>query len=194
MTPTRLKYIISLSALVLLLIHVIWPEVTVDGVTLVLLGLSIVPWLTPLFKAVEFPGGWKLEFQDLERMGAKAEALGLVSPPEPGDGEHEYAFQLVAPKDPNLALAGLRIEIETRLRRLADENGIEEWKGRDLSTLLGLLSQATVLSSQEATAFSDLAGLIGMAVHGAQVDTKAANWAMQVGPRLLRSLDARLST
>jgi len=28
---------------------------------------AIVPWLSPLFKSIELPGGWKVEFQELKR-------------------------------------------------------------------------------------------------------------------------------
>jgi len=43
------------------------------------------------------------------------------------------------------------------------------------------------------TVLSDMIGLLNAAVHGAEVDSKAADWAMEVGPRLLKALDERIS-
>jgi len=38
----------------------------------------------------------------------------------------------------------------------------------------------------------DLVGLLNNAVHGAKVDHRAATWAIETGPRLLRALDQKL--
>ena len=34
--------------------------------------------------------------------------------------------------------------------------------------------------------------LLNSAVHGAKVDSRSANWAIDIGPRLLTSLDERV--
>jgi len=47
--------------------------------------VAVVPWFAPLFKSLEFPGGWKVEFQELQKAAIRAEqagsdsAFGLVS-------------------------------------------------------------------------------------------------------------------
>jgi hypothetical protein len=38
----------------------------------------------------------------------------------------------------------------------------------------------------------DMIGLLNSAVHGAIVDQNTANWAVNVGPELLASLDKRI--
>jgi hypothetical protein len=58
---------LTLGALVLVAIHLIWPDVRIDSITLVLLAVALLPWLSPLFKSIELPGGWKFEFQEFKR-------------------------------------------------------------------------------------------------------------------------------
>jgi len=52
------------------------------------------------------------------------------------------------------------------------------------------LSGSTQALSPEASAtLADMTGLLNSAVHGASVDPRATNWAMSVGPRVLKALD-----
>jgi hypothetical protein len=46
--------------------HAIWPGVKIDGVTLGLIGLAILPWLAPIIKSVELPGIGKIELQEVK--------------------------------------------------------------------------------------------------------------------------------
>ena len=57
---------ISCGSLVLVGLHPIWPGISLDAVTLILLGAAVVPWLLPLFKSLKLPGGWEVEFQELQ--------------------------------------------------------------------------------------------------------------------------------
>ena len=112
--PSRhLRGIVTFGALLVALIHLLWPTLAIDAITLVLIMLAVVPWLAPVFKSLEFPGGWKFEFQELQDAAARAQAAGLLagSPPQPA-AQNLMRFAYM---DPNLALAWLRIEIEKRL-------------------------------------------------------------------------------
>ncbi len=184
----RLRQFVTLGALVLALVHLIWPALAIDAITLALVVIAVVPWLAPIFKSLEFPGGWKVEFQELQKAAERAGQAGLLAPTPQMVTETDYTFQRVAEQDPNLALAGLRIEIEKRLVALAEKRGIEV-RGRGLGQLLRLLSERNALSQQERSVLADLAGLLNSAVHGATVDRRGADWAIEVGPRLLRALD-----
>lgn len=57
---------ISVLALALAAVHLLVPDVEIDAITLTLVGLAIVPWLAPLVKSVELPGGWKFELRELK--------------------------------------------------------------------------------------------------------------------------------
>ena len=187
-TLKRLRQVVTLGALAVALIHLVFPQLAIDSITLVLLVIALVPWLAPIFKSLEFPGGWKVEFQELQKAAQKAEAAGLLAPAAPVAPDMEYSFQRAADQDPNLALAGLRIEIEKRLVALAQKTGIET-RGRGVAHLLRVLNEHNVLDQQASSALADLTGLLNSAVHGASVDPQAAAWAINIGTRLLSRLD-----
>lgn len=184
----RFRQVITVGALVLALVHLAWPTLAIDAVTLVLLVIALVPWLAPIFKSLEFPGGWKVEFQELQKAAVRAEQAGLLAALTERPSQAEFAFQRIAEEDANLALAGLRIEIEKRLVSLAEQSGIDI-RNRGLGQLLRLLSQHNVLGQQERSVLADLTGLLNSAVHGARVDRQSADWAIEIGPRLLGALD-----
>ncbi len=191
MDAKRLRQVVTLGALIVAFAHLIWPSLAIDAITIVLLASALIPWLAPLFKSLEFPGGWKIEFPELQKAGDRAESAGLLAPAA-GAPQRGFAFQAIAEEDPNLALAGLRIEIEKRLRLLAESRGLAVDRA-GLGQLLRLLSQREILSTEERSVLADLTGLLNSAVHGARVGPGSASWAMEVGPRLLKALDERVS-
>jgi hypothetical protein len=82
MPSRRLAILVSAGALLVALVHVLWPDLSIDAVTVVLLAVAAVPWLGPIFKSIELPGGWKFEYQqiqaqvkDVERRVAGVERL-----------------------------------------------------------------------------------------------------------------------
>lgn len=181
---------ISAIASLLALGHAIFPSVRIDAVSLTLLLVAVLPWLGFIFKSVELPGGLKVEYPALERAGEEAAKAGLLSTPK--KRIEESAYLAIAEEDPNLALAGLRIEIERRLREIAKKRGLQGDR-LGIGQLLQLLRKNNAISRQEDSVLSELIGLLNKAVHGAEVDSRAAQWAIDVGPRLLSALDERIS-
>ena len=182
---------ITLVAVIVAAGHLIWPNLSIDGITLALILMALIPWTLPLFKSVELPGGVKVEFQDLHASEQRAEAAGLLDEPAPVQPDHEYSFQIVADEDPNLALAGLRIEIERRLGRMAEVGGLGSAK-MGIARLLRVLGDAGRLTGEQRSVLSDMVGLLNSAAHGAVADYRSAEWALKVGPRLLATLDKRM--
>src|SRR5207249_11615303 len=62
----KLGLTITVVALFLALAHLLFPSIKIDFVVLVLLLLAALPWLAPLVKSVELPGGLKIELQDVK--------------------------------------------------------------------------------------------------------------------------------
>lgn len=186
----RIQIAITLGAVAIAAAHLVWPAIEIDATTLVLFTIAVIPWLAPLFKSVEFPGGWKIEFQELENARGKAEAAGLLDLTTKR-GESEFSFQAVAEEDPNLALAGLRIEIESRLRELARTRNVPSDRA-GIGQLLHRLDRHDILNPEERAALSEMVHLLNSAVHGAKVDSRAAQWALEVGPQLLAGIDERI--
>lgn len=174
-------------------VRFVWPTAPIDGVTAILLLVAAIPWLQPLFKSLELPGGVKVEFQDLEKVAQRADAAGLLAKAAPPQPQAAYSFLQVASSDPNLALAGLRIELERRLEQLARSRGDAQIP-RGIGPLLMFLNSRELIGGAERGVLSDLVALLNSAVHGAKVDTEAAQWALDIGPRILQALDERAAS
>ena len=117
---------ISVVATALLVAHLVWPNLTIDPFAIVLLGVAILPWLAPLFKAIELPGGLKVEFAELEKAEKLAESAGLLPPINETDKPVRKSEQVLSTTDPNLALASLRIASH-RARAATTSHRSAEW-------------------------------------------------------------------
>jgi hypothetical protein len=180
------QVVITVGAVVTAALHVIFPQVVIDSITLALVIVAIAPWLGVLLKSFELPGGFKIEFAALERAQNRAEAAGLLS--EEARPEPQHAFQRIAEEDPNLALAGLRIEIEKRLSQIAESHQVTV-RRPGVGSLLRVLVDNNLVTRQQQSVLADMMILLNSAVHGGKTDDRAADWALEVGPRLLASLD-----
>jgi hypothetical protein len=187
----KLRQAVTLSALILTISHLIWPNIAIDAITIALVVIAILPWLSPLVKSLELPGGWKVEFQELQKAASRADTAGLLAA-EPSRSEDSFSFQSISERDPNLALASLRIEIEKRLSKLAEVNNVEQHRPMGIGQLLRILVKREVLTDEERSILSDMVNMLNAAVHGATVDRQSADWAIDIGPRLLTSLDERI--
>src|SRR5439155_8130082 len=154
MTHKKLRSTISLVCLALGMVHYVCPAFSLDTTSIILLVIAIAPWLAPVIKSVELPGGFKIEVQDIKSATDKVTSATsiptepvppvpmhpFVPPPEPEvegpqpqpqfqQPEEADVFSLiadVAKKDPNLALVAFRIELEKRLAALAAQYGISD--------------------------------------------------------------------
>jgi hypothetical protein len=73
-TTTIVSVGITAVALVAGGARLMWPALTIDSVTVALIVVAVVPWLAPIFKSLEVPGGFKVEWQN---QGT------ITSPPRP---------------------------------------------------------------------------------------------------------------
>jgi hypothetical protein len=65
--------VLSLGALALLALHLIFPAARVDAWTVTLFVVAFLPWLRTVFERIDFPGGGSVEYRKLE---AKQELQG----------------------------------------------------------------------------------------------------------------------
>jgi Domain of unknown function (DUF4145) len=183
-----LKIIISFGAIGVAVLHLARPELQIDVITFGLIVVAILAWLNKLIKKAEFPGGWKVEFHDVQAAGEKITRSEMnqarpVETPSP-------SYVEISDRDPNLALVGLRIEIERRLRKLVRQAGLTE--DRPLTYMIGDLRRLGVLSEASFSGLQTLVSAGNQAAHGAEVDAKTAAWAVDHGPDILAVLDAKL--
>ena len=184
-----LAWSVTVTAVVTASIHLIWPTLAIDAITVTLLLVSVLPWLAPLFKAIELPGGVKVEFAELEKAQRDAQSAGILSGPSTSRKTTDFPL-LIQTDDPNLALAGLRIELERRLRKIAEQNGIPA-RQRGVGLLMRDLQARNLLTREQSSILADLMPSLNAAVHGARVDPRASAWASEVGPQLLAGLEMR---
>ena len=73
------KIAVTIVAASLAILHLLFPMINIDLITVSLLALAVIPWVETLFKSVELPGGLKLEFQELRKIEEEAQKVGLIS-------------------------------------------------------------------------------------------------------------------
>ena len=189
MDSAKQAKIVSALAIILAAAHVALPGVKLDSTTVALLVIAAIPWLAPYIRSLEVPG-LKIDFQDLEKVEREAFEAGLLETvPEVSELP---AYLSVSKEDPNLTLAGLRIEIEKRLKAMADARGLESER-TGIGRLLRSLWKEGSLSEREYSALRELVSILNRAVHGAEVDFRSAQWAIDVGAGILAALDQRLA-
>lgn len=198
MKRRNIKIFITIIGVLFALLHILFPKINIDLITVFLIALAIIPWVETLFKSVELPGGLKLEFQDLERIEFEAKELGFIK----YDGEeqyeveeikNDYPFIELAKSNQSLALVSLRIEIEKRLREIAEKYSIEVNKS-SISRILITLVNKGVVTKQEESLFKDMIHTLNLAAHGVEFDQRTAEWIIDNGPQIIYSLDAKTNT
>lgn len=183
-----LKSLISIVAMIFLIVHTARPGIAFDYISLGLLIIAVLPWLTSLIESAKFPGGWEVKFRDIKEAGEKITS----NEPEPSTTEIPApSFTSVAQEDPNLAIVGLRIEIEKRILELADKYQIK--RQRSLSRMSNELRVREILDADEMYGLQELIHAGNQAAHGARVESKVADWAIKYGPIVLGILDRKIS-
>ena len=187
MTQQLLKGALSAVPLGVIVLRNRFPSL-LDSIDLILIGFAVLPWLSSLIHRAELPGGFKIEFQRVQDAGEKI--IGRKT--EPPEAEAPQLFFLgVAEADPNLALVGLRIELERRIRKLARKCSVND--RLPLMPLFRKLQTEGVLSDSALSGIQELVTFGNQAAHGGQVASGTVSWAMHVGPEILAALDKALA-
>jgi len=187
-----LKVAMSGGAVGVIILRILWPELRLDAVTLGLLLLAVLPWLSPLIKSAEFPGGWKIELQEVKEAGDRITASAPQSSAKKLMEFQGYAPTVtVSPADPNLGLVGVRIEIEKRLRSLAESAGIP--LDQSALRLARSLHQKGIVNEDELAGLRQLIEAGNRAAHGAPVAPDVSAWVDDYAPEVLAALDAKRS-
>jgi hypothetical protein len=94
-------------------------------------------------------------------------------------------------KDNTLALAKLRIDIESELRKLAHDVGIDDYAARSgVRSLASALAQRKNIPSGYLSILEDILPTLNKAIHGGQVSTETAASILRAGRDLLLLLRA----
>jgi len=125
-----------------------------------------------------------------------AEASGLLTPKKvalTSQTRSDVTYSALLDTYPKLAVIGLRVDIEKRLRELADRSGITDQKA-SASTLTRQLAKLQILTGPESVALLGILTSLNPVVHGAEITRANAEQVLEVGKRLINSLDERLQS
>jgi len=104
---------------------------------------------------------------------ANARMLNLGLYPSPSGLELEYYRNLIE-EDPNVALAGLRIEVETMLKNLATGFNISINKHFGAGFITGKLKEEEAITSRQAELIMQIVKLCNAALHGLKITSLQA--------------------
>jgi hypothetical protein len=183
-----LRIIISFISIGVIIGRIIFPNIQIDSITLGLIIVAILPWLSSLIESAEFPGGWKIKFRDIKK--AVAAAARMDDENLAHKEKEQLSYLDILERDPNLRLVALRLEIEKRVRMLAHKYKIEEQ--RSLQWVLESLMEKGILAGSVVSGLNELISVGNRAAHGAKVDADVINWATKTSRKFLFFLDRKL--
>jgi hypothetical protein len=180
----------------LVVVHGLAPDrFTVDGTTVVLVvfacGVLAVPYVPAIARYVQrarFPGG-EIEFREqVEDVRERAEVLASQAEAKAKAGHRPSSAPSAArppgivridpvltdliDKDPNLAVAGLAIELERALRRAVEtiDGSTPPSASQSLVQAVRTLKARNRLDDQQAALLMDIVQMRNLAVHGGPID------------------------
>ena len=192
-----------------------WP-ITVAA--LVLLFRVPIRFILQRLRKAELPGGVSIDFQEeiqaVKRLSAQVEAQ-----PVPADRPKTPAFPVteanarmlsvglrpsasgldlsyyrdIANTDPNLALAGLRIELEVMANNVAKGFGVEVRKNESLNSLISRLFETGAITREQRDLMRKILNICNQAVHGRTVSKKEAEEVLDAASVILEQYLSWLS-
>jgi hypothetical protein len=177
----------------LLVAHTLqWTRLTVDNVTLTLVGILFV---VPFFESIR-----KIRFGEFEAEIAPKEVAAVVAKASsdlpalqaedvPKNIKSSQIMDLVR-QDPQMGLAKLRIDIEQALRAVHRIGSPSETSKRmpPLSRIVNDLERTGNLSRDVATSLKEVLSIANRAVHGELVTAESAEMLSSLGVRLIEEL------
>jgi hypothetical protein len=189
---------VLLTALVLLVCHTLGiKRVTVDNTSLILLLVVLISPFIAAIRKVKI-GDFEAEIQpdEVRRVARQAEKS---LPPEPsGDfvplrtSEANIAIQNLVETDPVVALAKLRIELETRIRRIdqrLNSSNANRKRPAPLAYLIRDLASHEVFAPEFGASLRDVISICNRAVHGEDIRDVDARQIINTGVELLDVLE-----
>ena len=179
----RAKIALSLFCVLIALFDTFWKSIS--PIAAGALAIAVTPWVIQLIERISAPGGFEVVFAKAEQQLQEVAAAP--------DAEDLAAFSYFESSDPNLAIAMLRVQIERRLRKIAEEIVLEpEPRGRTrtLGSLTAALGERGAIPPEAVSLLRDLMPVMNEAVHGVELGSRGADFALSYGPRILSLLRA----
>jgi hypothetical protein len=130
--------------------------------------------------------------EPVARSEINARLIELRLAPSPSGLDLEY-YRAVAQRDPNLALAGIRIELEIAARNLAKGFGVQFDPKDSVSLLFSRLQSAGAVGADQAELTRRVLRLCNLAVHGQPTSEVQATEVITIAGVLIKDYVAWLS-
>ena len=189
------KFIVSIIFIGLFVLRIKYPQLKIDAISIILIILAIFPWYSKNIKVLELNGIGKVELvsdKEKEELEEKVAKIGISKNVKKENPAELYSFYNIRYTDEKLALAGLRIEIEKELQRIAE-------KGQINSSYMGVgmlteeLSRYGLITNNEYALIRDIIGVLNKAVHNKLDNYRGTDvdWVFKLGIDVLDSLKQR---
>jgi hypothetical protein len=122
----------------------------------------------------------KKEYPTIPLTEANARMLNLGLNPSPTGLELSH-YRILSEQDPNLALAGLRIEVETMLKNLAKGFKVPIGERDSTGIIARKLREKGAITSRQAELIKAIVQLCNAAVHGIRVTSSQAEEILDIG-------------
>lgn len=195
---THLWWLVLLTALAMLLCHGLGVrQIVIDNTSLILLAVMLLSPFVASIKKVKI-GEFEAEIQpdEVSRVARQAERSIPIKPtgdaPLRETDEAATAIRSLAETDPVIALAKLRIEIETRLRRIErrmDPSAEKRNRPRALASIIRKLASQEVFEADLGESIRNVVSICNRAIHGEDIRDVDARQIVDTGAELLEVLD-----
>lgn len=187
-----IPFLFPIVFLTLAILHSIFPQITIDAITIALIILAFLPWLPSLIKEITLPGGTKITFRDLKEPSENIIEEGKSEDIEPkfdeDDLKRQKQLEYSIMENPSLALVSVRIEIEKRIRELAQIH-LKPERIISLKRTVSELVKKQILSPSITGSLLELIHFGNKAAHGEEVSDDVVDWALEYAPKILSILD-----
>ena len=195
----HLWWIIAISGMALLVCHSFQiATITVDTTTLVLLALILLSPFVAAIKRIKI-GEFEAEIDPEEVKRVTAEVARQVPELETHDTVEEHpaigAIRELAKTDLVIALAKLRIELESTLRRLRSRSRVGQAIAphTPLLHIIRDLAADDILPRDMTPSIRDVLALCNRAIHGETIRAEDAESVIDAGTELLQAFERLLS-
>lgn len=192
----RFKIVASVMFAGIFILRIYKPELNIDQISIVLLILAFLPWFIQYIKSLEIHGIGKVELisEGLKNeLEMKAKELGFLEESFSKSNDTKYSFYSLRYEDIKLALAGLRIELESTLKKIVEQNNLAI-NNFGIKNTINILIQNELITNNEKAIIDDIILILNKAVHDdlGQYNNETFDWVFDLGLNLLESLNQKL--
>ena len=201
----RMKWGFSIICVILIIIHGMLPQITIDSTTLGLLLLLIIPHMIHLLKKVGVTGVGEIEMREFKenvetlKENVKDSPIDVKKPLKIEEGKvTKVGKQIVMTssiddfytvRDPIVSVGAFRTDLERKIREYGSYYNIDE---KNFRQVLDLLVSYGGLSKDEMNIIQQLYNIASKAIHLGELDIDAIQFVVSTGKEVIKMLENRI--